>query len=100
MLRGDQYFIATGAGQVFVDPAEAERKVEIVVCQQVIERLPQQPRSREPVVLEAESVQAVCPREFDLTALDVDQPQIVETQLPRHMRLEVALEPRPAARDV
>ena len=57
-------------GPVFVCPADAEGKIQVRIGQHQLQREFEQPPAREPVVVVAEAVDAVFPRELDLPMPD------------------------------
>src|SRR6185503_19993544 len=74
---------------VLIGPAQAERKVDLGMGQELIDRLTEQALSAEPIVVVAEAMNAVKLRQFDRLPLGVEEPQIVEPELVSQVRLEV-----------
>ncbi len=99
MLLGDEHLrvqAIPAPRPVLVRPAQTERKVEVGIGQQLIERAPQQTLAAEPIVVIAESVKPVRLGQFDLTTLHFNQAKVVEAQLARQVGLIVARKPRSA----
>jgi len=74
----------------FVGPAKAEWKVGRARAQYFIERAIQQAPSGKPVVVVAESVNAICSREIRLRRPNLWHPQVAEPEIGRKLRLIVA----------
>ena len=56
-------------GPVLVGPGDTERKRRGAACQQPLERTLEQPLSRKPVVVEAESMKTIVAGELDLLVI-------------------------------
>ena len=104
MPLGEQHLLlqaVPGAGPVFVGPADAEGEVGPAAGEQPLHRLLQDPPAVEPVVVEAEAVDAVAAGHL---GLPLEHALIVEVVVADvevgHMGLVVAFEHRPAAADV
>ena len=80
-------------GPVLVRPADAEREID-AGADELLQRPLQQAATREPVVMECESVQAVTARQFDLAVHHLRHAQVVITELAWQSRLVVAGELR------
>jgi hypothetical protein len=79
---------------VLVRPAEAEFHVGLALHEHVIDRPSQKPATPEPVVVVAEGVYSVGLRELGLRVARRRQPQVVEAEVRREMRLLVTREDR------
>src|SRR5215831_4693953 len=102
MVLCDQDFVIGAiplARPAFVGPAHAEWEIELRPGQQLIKRLVQQLLALKPIVVIAEAVDAMKPRQLYLPRLNLRQAQVVKSQLTRQTWLMVSLELRLASRD-
>ncbi len=89
--------VGPAPGPRFVRPAQTERKIRLATRQDLRERALQQAPTLEPVVVVAESRDAVRARQLGLCGARFGQPEIVEPELARQARLSVAAEARPGS---
>ena len=79
----------------FVGPAQTERKGRLAALAYLVERTLQQPPSVKPIVVIAERRDAMLEGKRGLGRSNLRQPQIVEAEVRRKVRLVMAPESRP-----
>src|SRR6185312_1771106 len=74
---------------IFIRPADTEWEIDIVAGEELLYRPLQQSPSSKPIIMKAEPVNPIQFRQLHLPTHNVDQAQVIKTQLPRKLGLLV-----------